>query len=323
VPDPASLEDDFVMLVAVGCPGSIDGVPVPARAFNAWARVVFYWDRSRPNLSAGVLEPLKTKATLSFLEHEVLVREADAAGFDPTDAELDAELERVYASRGGFEAWAASAQPGRGLEEVRAVMRRVVRAGLYACSSGGCEVSEGELRDQYARRIDAYTVREEVEASHILIKVARGASPAEVAAARQRAEAVAVGARLPGADFAEVARKHSEGPSAPRGGALGFFSRGRMVKPFEDAAFSAEVGEVVGPVRTAFGWHLLVVTDRRGPGTRAFEEVRDELERELVRQRRAEALTATTAAMRSKHRVVPTPEALRVVAVAADVSGAR
>jgi peptidyl-prolyl cis-trans isomerase C len=65
-----------------------------------------------------------------------------------------------------------------------------------------------------------------------------------------------------GVDFAEVAREHSQCPSGQRGGELGTFGRGQMVKEFEDVVFSADVGVVQGPVKTQFGYHLIEVTER-------------------------------------------------------------
>ncbi len=67
---------------------------------------------------------------------------------------------------------------------------------------------------------------------------------------------------LDGADFAELARKHSSCPSGRSGGDLGKFSRGQMVREFDEVVFSAELNEVQGPVKTQFGYHLLEVTDR-------------------------------------------------------------
>ncbi|MCL1905114.1 MAG: peptidyl-prolyl cis-trans isomerase [Methanomassiliicoccaceae archaeon] len=88
----------------------------------------------------------------------------------------------------------------------------------------------------------------QVNASHILVKTEKKA-----AELRERI----YGGEL----FADIAKKYSECPSGKKGGDLGWFSRGQMVKEFEDAAFAAEKGAVVGPVRTEFGWHLILIKD--------------------------------------------------------------
>ena len=66
-----------------------------------------------------------------------------------------------------------------------------------------------------------------------------------------------------GQDFAQLARTHSECPSGKNGGSLGWFGRGQMVKEFEDAAFGGKKGDVVGPVKTQFGWHVIKVVDSK------------------------------------------------------------
>lgn len=90
----------------------------------------------------------------------------------------------------------------------------------------------------------------EVKASHILVKT-------EDEAKNLYEEIKA------GKDFAEAAAEVSLCPSGSRGGDLGYFGRGMMVKPFEDAAFSLEPGIVSAPVQTQFGWHLILVTDKK------------------------------------------------------------
>ncbi len=100
---------------------------------------------------------------------------------------------------------------------------------------------------------------EYIRASHILISVE---GTADTMAAKRQAEQIAREAKQ-GKDFAQLAQEYSKDQSnASRGGDLGWFTKGRMVAPFEKAAFGAKVGEVVGPVRTPFGWHIIKVTGR-------------------------------------------------------------
>ena len=86
-------------------------------------------------------------------------------------------------------------------------------------------------------------------------------------------------------DFAELAKKKSEGPSAADGGDLGFFRRGVMVPAFEKAAFSLKEGEVSDPIRTNFGWHVLKVEERRSVGVTPYEEMKPKLEAQLRQQK--------------------------------------
>ena len=87
-----------------------------------------------------------------------------------------------------------------------------------------------------------------------------------------------------GADFAELARAHSTGPSGPNGGALGWFDAAQMVAPFRDAVTEMEAGEVAGPVETQFGWHVVRLNETRMSEAPPLEEVRGQLADELRQQ---------------------------------------
>lgn len=101
-----------------------------------------------------------------------------------------------------------------------------------------------------------------------------------------------------GADFAELAKENSQDPgSAAQGGDLGWFGLGMMVKPFEDAVVGAEVGKVVGPVKTDFGWHLILVHETRDAAVPSLDDVHDALANELASkavEARIDELTGTS-----------------------------
>lgn len=94
-----------------------------------------------------------------------------------------------------------------------------------------------------------------------------------------------------GANFADLAKEKSTGPSGPNGGELGWFGPGMMVKPFEDAVMALNVGEISPPVQTQFGWHVLVLNDSREKGAPALEEVSAELVEELQQKAIEEIVT--------------------------------
>jgi len=150
-------------------------------------------------------------------------------------------------------------------------------------------VDVAEAKRQYDENIKQYTQPEQRQASHILIAVKPDATDQQKAAARKKAEDLVQQLKKNPAQFAELAKKNSEDPgSSAQGGDLGSFARdGSMVKPFEDAVFGMKPGEIVGPVQTDFGFHVIKLTAVRPQKQRPFEEVRGEIEQDLKRQKAA------------------------------------
>jgi len=147
-------------------------------------------------------------------------------------------------------------------------------------------VDAAEVRKQYDDNLKNYSKPEERQASHILVAVKPGASDAEKAAAKDKAERLAKEVRAAPARFAEIAKANSEDSgSAAQGGDLGVFARGSMVKAFEDAVFAAKAGDIVGPVETEFGYHVIRVTAVSAGRARSFDEVKAEIEQDLKRNR--------------------------------------
>ena len=144
--------------------------------------------------------------------------------------------------------------------------------------------TEAEIRQAYEARAAKYRVDEQRRASHILLQAGADAKPADKEAAKAKAAELAAEARKSPAKFAELAKKHSQDPgSADKGGDLGLFGRGMMVKAFEDAVFAGKEGEVLGPVESEFGFHVIRITGLQAARARPIEEVRKELTVELSR----------------------------------------
>ena len=203
---------------------------------------------------------------LQYLSFDPAVVQAEVP--EPTDEELTAHYE---ATRTDYQ------DPAR------------VRAGVLTLSpealAGEVELAESVIRARYERDPDRFRRQESVTASHILIEVDPAAESEFRDLARARAEAVLVELRE-GGDWDTLAAEHSGDPSnKDRGGSLGTFGRGQMVEAFEEAAFAAETGEIVGPVETRFGYHLIRVDEHLDARTLKLSEVREELEEELRLER--------------------------------------
>lgn len=153
----------------------------------------------------------------------------------------------------------------------------------------GIAVTDTESREFYKAHPEYFKRPERVNASHILIKQEASATEAQKAEAQKKIEAVQ--ARLAkGEDFEALAREISEGPSAPQGGNLGFFGRGQMVKPFEDAAFALTPGTVSDIVPTQFGLHLIKVMEKAPEDTVSYEEAKDRIVLNLTNEKRQKAM---------------------------------
>jgi peptidyl-prolyl cis-trans isomerase C len=138
------------------------------------------------------------------------------------------------------------------------------------------KLSDMDIRAFYENNPETFKQPERVKASHILVKVDPKADASQKAEAQKKIDLVQAKLQK-GEDFGALAKEYSEGPSGPKGGELGYFTRGQMVKPFEDAAFAMKPGEVSGKVETRFGYHLIKVTDKTPETTMSYDDVKDRL----------------------------------------------
>ena len=147
--------------------------------------------------------------------------------------------------------------------------------------------SDADLLSVYNSSLDRFRTPEQVQVRHILIPI-DATTPDAVA----QAKAADVLKQLKaGGDFGELAKKYSKDPgSGPKGGELGMVSKGQMVKPFEDAAFSTKVGDLSGLVKTTYGYHILQVEAKSEARVKPFAEVKDVLAAEYKKRKSADAM---------------------------------
>jgi peptidyl-prolyl cis-trans isomerase C len=134
------------------------------------------------------------------------------------------------------------------------------------------EITDEEIEARYSEEIAKLPETEEIRARHVLVDT------------KAEANVIASMART-GDDFAELAKSYSTGPSAERGGDLGYFTADRMVSEFSDAAFALEPGAISDPIESEVGWHVIKVEDRRPKAPPSLDEVRDQMTSSILRER--------------------------------------
>jgi peptidyl-prolyl cis-trans isomerase SurA len=225
--------------------------------------------------------------------HRLMLQEATRAQITITGEDVKAHLASVMSRQKWDDQQLRMYLTSQGLTmaEFRAQVReqllrqRVVRRFL----GGKVNVSDGDLLDYYRERKTQLNTEFELEAAHIVLKVPTNASPAEEAAIRQKARELLT--RAAAEDFTELAKRYSEGPAAQQGGYLGTFRRGSLDSGLETVLFGLDVGGVGGPVRTGFGYHVVKSVSRKALPMPTFEESKENLRRELMDKRMADAMT--------------------------------
>lgn len=142
-------------------------------------------------------------------------------------------------------------------------------------------ISDSEVKERFEKELAAMPAEEEIKARHILVKTEE--------------EAVAVIAELDaGKDFVELAKEKSTGPSGPQGGDLGYFGKGQMVPEFQDAAFALEKGKYTKtPVKTQFGFHVILKEDEREKPLPEFDDVKDQIRQVVLREKYFDLIKAS------------------------------
>ena len=215
--------------------------------------------------------------------------------------EIDQRLSELETAAGGPEAFESRLSM---MGVTRDGIRQEIELGLAieklmeSRSAGDAEPSEAEIRTFYDENPQQFERPEQIQASHILFMVAEDATEADRAAKRKEAEDVL--AQIEGgADFAAMATEHSDCPSSSKGGDLGFFGRGSMVPPFEEAAFALAPGEMSGIVETRFGYHIIKVTDKAAAETIPYEDAKANIKQFLGGQGKQQAMATVIEELRA------------------------
>jgi peptidyl-prolyl cis-trans isomerase C len=253
-------------------------------------------------LSDEQLSMIKKDILERMIEKELLYQESKEAGISVGDEKVNSQLEQFKAKFPNDEAYQAQlSQLGYTEEMIRKEIREnmAIQELIEQEIASDIEISDTELKAYYDENTEQFTTPEQVKARHILVKTDQSDSEEQKKEAREEIEAIQK--RLEeGEKFEELAKEESEGPSGKKGGDLGYFSKGRMVKPFEEAAFAMEPGNVSDIVETRFGFHLIKVEDKKPASKKGYEEVKKEIRQQIKNEKVKQSIDNYVSTLREK-----------------------
>ncbi|MDO9514904.1 MAG: peptidylprolyl isomerase [Syntrophales bacterium] len=231
------------------------------------------------------LAKIKNELLESLITRKVLYQESQKKGIEVDDVTIDERLENIKKRFPKEDSFRDMLEEMRLTEDTLKVQLRegiAIQNLVEREVVSRIEISDKETKDYYDKNLDLFKQPEKVQARHILIKVEPEGDEAKKAVALKEITKIQ-GELKKGGDFATLAKKYSQCPSSAEGGDLGYFARGQMVKPFEDAAFSLKKGEISGIVETNFGYHLIQAGDRTPESISDYKDVKDKLTQYLKR----------------------------------------
>jgi len=242
----------------------------------------------------------------SLIDQELVYQKAVESKVDVTPAEVSASIAQVRSTFPDQKAFEAElAKDGMTIATVESMFRHNMIIDKYIKTAvvGQVKVTPEDEAKFYQENLDKMKHPEQVRASHILVRVEQNAPPEQKAAQKAKAEEALAKARS-GSDFAALAKEYSQDPgSAERGGDLGYFGKGSMVPPFEQAAFGLKVGAISDLVETNFGYHIIKVTDHRPEGVAPIADVRERIHEYLANQKVQGEVQKLTASLRKQAKV--------------------
>ena len=258
----------------------LQGQGLTPAAFENQVRTSIMLDQVRSVYSGSAFIPDSVADRLLKIREQE--REVSQVVFNPADYRMQVKISDADAEKYYLEHKSEFLVPER-------VKVEFVVLSLEAYQRG-VQVSDEEIKKFYVENQSRFQAPEERRASHILIAAAATASPEEKAKAKAQGEDLFKQAKGNPKKFGDLAAKFSKDPgSAEKGGDLGFFGRGLMVRPFDEAAFSMKVGDIAGPVETQYGYHIIRLDAIKPVQTTPLQAVRAQIEAEIRKPKVAKA----------------------------------
>lgn len=248
------------------------------------------------NLPAGKEIEIKQKALDSLIEEALMFLEAERLGIKVEKSELNKQLDKVEKRLGSKKAFKeALARAGYSPASFKEKISRDMlgKAAYKAEVADRVKITPERLRQYYSDNKPKFKKPETVTLQHILVKIKNPVLKDSWEEARQQALAL-LKMIQEGADFADVAAKHSQGMYRIKGGHMGEVHRGRLPKEIEEIAFAMEVGTVSQPVKSTYGYSIVKLLEKKKSRQLSFQEIegnlKTTLEKKEIQKRKAEWL---------------------------------
>lgn len=265
-------------------------------------------------MGADMLSEVKKKALENLIERELLYQESQKREVKVDPAALGQQLDGLKKRFPNEEDFLKSLNK-MGLTEasLKSEFRRALAVQQLIEDEivQKVTVPEKDVQAYYDKNQKLFKQPERVRASHILISVDSKASKAKKAEAREKIDKIQAKLKK-GEDFSALAKEFSQCPSSAKGGDLGYFAKGQMVKPFEEAAFALKPGEVSNVVETRFGYHLIKLVDKKPAATLSYQDAKGRIEQQIKRQKVNDEVGQYVAQLKDKakiERFLPTDRA--------------
>ncbi|OGD15176.1 hypothetical protein A2V47_00110 [Candidatus Atribacteria bacterium RBG_19FT_COMBO_35_14] len=253
-----------------------------------------YDDKTLSSLDQSAIVSFKKNILNQLIDYELLYQQAQKEKVKISNDEINLEIDKIKDNFSSPEEFDGALKANNiTLTQLKEdIKRQLIINKVLAEIRSQVSISDEDLLEYYNENKESLIEPEQVHARHILVKT------------EEEANTLLLQIKEGLADFSELAKEKSTDSSAPSGGDLGFFTRGRMVKEFEDAAFSLEPGEISDVVQTQFGYHIIKCEEKKEEYSPAFEEIKEQISNALKSQRENEAISVFISKLREEAVIV-------------------
>jgi peptidyl-prolyl cis-trans isomerase C len=253
-------------------------------------------------LDDSQLSRIKKDLLENLIDRELLYQESQKKGIKVDEAAIDERFKKQFADEAKLKNILRSMNLSEAGIRSQFMRGMAIRKLVDQEIAPKATVSEKEMKAYYDSNPRFFVQPEQVQASHILIKVDSKADKSQKAEARKELEEIQQRIEK-GEDFSVLAKESSECPSSAKGGDLGYFGRGKMAKPFEEAAFALKPGQVSEIVETRYGYHLIKAMGKRPERTVPYKEAKARIEQRLKREKIQKEVDLYVAKLKEKAKV--------------------